>query len=108
MAKGHGYFVWSKTPMGVQEVRIFQCPSVSTCTPTRKTRSQVLGSSTQHLRPDWFAGGEEKSYIASNADVQGGSPAEVQHSRDEGVAPKRRVPRESGLESFSSRLFPGD
>jgi hypothetical protein len=91
VAKGHGYFVWSKTPIGVQEVRILQgaSPTVSASTPTSYNMSRCCSLITESLdlTPALFAGGEEKSYIASDTDEQGGHPSEVRHLRDGGVAP---------------------
>ena len=78
--------------IGVQEVRILQgaSPTVSASTPTSYNRSRFcsLIPESLDLTPALFAGGEEKSYIASDTDAQGGSPAEVRHSRDWGVAPE--------------------
>jgi hypothetical protein len=51
---------------------------------------------------------KEKSYFAANEDVQVANPAEVQYPRDEGVVLIHKVPRASGLESLSSRTFPGE
>jgi hypothetical protein len=64
-----------------------------------------------------FAGGEEKGYFAPNdATKRGSEPrrgADLRECRDlqgsGGVAPKRRVAAETGLESIlSSRMFRGE